>query len=366
VKTAIRKHVKDFIAVIALFLISGAVASVILSNQRLTLPSWVPAIGKDFFELDAEMTTAQAVTPGQGQTVTIAGVEVGEISKVTLDDGKGIVSMRLENRYSRVYRDAFALLRPKTGLKDMVVELTPGTPEAGRLKEGDRISVSQTAPDVNLDEILAQLDSDSRDYLRLLLNGAAEGLDGNGRNLANAIRRFEPLARDSRKVFEGLEDRRENIKRVIHNLSLLMEELGASDDQLASFVQSQNAVFKSFADQDAALRDALGELPGALGETNTALAKGEDLANELGPTLQALRPGARALGPTLTELRPFLRDSLPIIRDELRPFTRGDAGGQGPAARDARPRRRLAGPRGRLLDRQLRAQRAGLQPAGAR
>jgi phospholipid/cholesterol/gamma-HCH transport system substrate-binding protein len=333
VRTAIRKHLKDFIAVIALFLISGAVASVILSNQRLTLPSWVPAIGKDFFELDAELTTAQAVTPGQGQTVTIAGVEVGEISKVTLDDGKGIVSMRLENRYSRVYRDAFALLRPKTGLKDMVVELTPGTPEAGRLKEGDRIPVSQTAPDVNLDEILAQLDSDSRDYLRLLLNGAAEGLDGNGRNLANAIRRFEPLARDSRKVFEGLEDRRENIKRVIHNLSLLMEELGASDDQLASFVQSQNAVFESFADQDAALRDALGELPGALGETNTALAKGEDLANELGPTLQALRPGARALGPTLTELRPFLRDSLPIIRDELRPFTRAAT----PVVKDLRP-----------------------------
>jgi phospholipid/cholesterol/gamma-HCH transport system substrate-binding protein len=333
VTTAIRKHIKDFLAIIALFIVAGVVAVVILDNQRLTLPGWVPVIGAEFFEVKAEMTTAQAVTPGQGQTVNVAGVEVGEISKVELEDGKGIITMRLEPRYNRVYKDGFALLRPKTGLKDMVVELTPGTEAAGRVPEGGRIPVSQTAPDVNLDEILAQLDTDTRDYLQLLLGEAAEGLDGNGRNLANTLRRFEPLARDSRKVFEGLEDRRQNIKRVIHNLSLVMDELGASDDELASFVQSQNAVFESLASQDAALRATLQELPGALEETDTALVKSEALANELGPTLQALRPGARALGPTLQKLRPFLRQTTPIIRDELRPFTRVAT----PVVKDLRP-----------------------------
>ena len=46
------------------------------------------------------------------------------------------------------------------------------------------------------------------------------------------------------------------------------------------------------------------------------------LADELGPTLQALRPGARALGPALRQTRPFLRETTPIIRDEIRPFVR--------------------------------------------
>jgi phospholipid/cholesterol/gamma-HCH transport system substrate-binding protein len=46
------------------------------------------------------------------------------------------------------------------------------------------------------------------------------------------------------------------------------------------------------------------------------------MADELGPTLQALRPGARALGPSLQQTRPFLRKSTPVIRDELRPFSR--------------------------------------------
>ena len=72
----------------------------------------------------------------------------------------------MEPRYGRVYKDATVLLRPKTGLKDMVAELEPGTPGAGRLKDGGVIPVSQTLPDVNLDEILASLDADTRDYLR--------------------------------------------------------------------------------------------------------------------------------------------------------------------------------------------------------
>ena len=53
----------------------------ILANQRFYLPGWVPLVGTDFVELKAEFSTAQAVTPGQGQTVNIAGVEVGEITE---------------------------------------------------------------------------------------------------------------------------------------------------------------------------------------------------------------------------------------------------------------------------------------------
>jgi len=170
--TAIKKHLPDFAAIIGLILVAVLVSSVILSNQRLTLPGWVPVIGKDFYEIEAEMQTAQSVTPGQGQTVNVAGVEVGEIKSVKLEDGRAVIGMKIEPRYRRVYRDATVLLRPKTGLKDMVAELTPGTKAAGRLPEGGRIPVSQTLPDVNLDEILATLDADTRDYLLLLLTTA--------------------------------------------------------------------------------------------------------------------------------------------------------------------------------------------------
>ncbi|MGH2967555.1 MAG: MlaD family protein [Solirubrobacteraceae bacterium] len=332
-KTAIRKHLRDFVAIIGLMVIAGAVASVILSNQRLTLPGWVPVIGKDFYAIEAELSTAQAVTPGQGQTVNISGVEVGEIKSVRLEDGRAVIGMKIEPRYSRVYKDATILLRPKTGLKDMVAELTPGTPASGRLPDGGRITVSQTLPDVNLDEILGALDADTRDYLTLLLNDGGEALRGNGRELANTIRRIEPTARLSRQVNEALAERTANIERAIHNFSLLTEELGSKDDQVADFVVDSNAVFASLASQDAALRETLRELPSSLTVTRETLGKADRLADELGPTLQALRPGARALGPAQRAVRPFLRETTPVIRDELRPFARAAL----PTIRELRP-----------------------------
>jgi phospholipid/cholesterol/gamma-HCH transport system substrate-binding protein len=325
---AIRKHWKDFAAIVALFLVALAVATVILGKQRLHLP------GASFYDVNAEMSTAQAVTPGQGQTVDIAGVEVGEIASVKLVDGKAIVGLRIQKKYAPIYRDASILLRPKTGLKDMVAELTPGTPQAGKLEDGGTIPVSQTLPDVNLDEVLSSLDSDTRDYLRLLLSDGGRALKGNnGKALGQTLRRIEPTAKYSRQVNQALSRRRHNLERVVHNFSLLTDELGRRDDQVAGFVSNSNAVFAAFSRQDAAIRETLRQLPGTLDVTNTTLAKTTRLARALGPTLQKLRPGARALGPTLVATRPFLSKSTPIIRDELRPFSRAAL----PTVKELRP-----------------------------
>ena len=334
-RTAIRKHLPDFLAILGLLVVAAAVSSLILGKQRLALPAWVPVIGKDYFMISAEMSTAQAVTPGQGQTVNIAGVEVGEIASVKLRDGKAIIGMKIKPKYKRIYKDASILLRPKTGLKDMVAELTPGTKQAGQLREGAVIPVSQTLPDVNLDEILSALDTDTRNYLLLLLNDGAEGLGSQqkGRELAAAIRRLEPTAKYSREINEALAERRANIRRVVHNFSLLTTELGKRDTQLANFVQNSNAVFATLADQDASLRQILQKLPGTLQTTQTTLGKVKTLADVMGPTLESLRPAARALGPSLRQTRPFLTKTTPITRDELRPFARAAL----PTTRELRP-----------------------------
>jgi phospholipid/cholesterol/gamma-HCH transport system substrate-binding protein len=313
---AIRKHWKDFAAIVGLVIVAAIVSTIILGHQRLHLP-W-----SSFYNVNAEMSTAQAVTPGQGQTVDIAGVEVGEISKVELVNGKAVIGLRIQQKYAPIYRDASVLLRPKTGLKDMVAELTPGTPAAGKLPDGGTIPVSQTLPDVNLDEILASLDGDTRDYLRLLLNDGGQALKGNGRALGQTVRRIEPTAKYAREVNAALAQRKANIARAVHNFSLLTGELGKRDNQVAGFVQNSNAVFAALAQEDASIRQALRQLPSTLSVTRTTLGKTQTLAEALGPTLQALRPGARALGPTLVQTRPFLRQSTPVIRTQLRPFAR--------------------------------------------
>lgn len=322
-KTAIQKHLRDFIAIVVLVLIASFVALYVLAHQRTTLPGWVPIVGREVFVLKGEFATAQAITPGQGQTVDIAGVEVGQITNVDLVNGRAVVTMELRPKYEgRVYPDATMLLRPKTGLKDMIVELNPGTRAGGQaVRDGYTVPVSNTQPDVNLDEILAVLDGDTRTYLQMLLNGAATGLEGNGGNLAQVFRRFEPTARDAAKFTKLLSQRRQYIRRSIHNFGVFTNALAARDQQLARFVDDSNEVFKHFANQDANLQRTIALLPSALRATNRALRQATAFADQAGPALGALRPGARALGPSLRATRPFFRETTPIIRDQLRPFT---------------------------------------------
>jgi phospholipid/cholesterol/gamma-HCH transport system substrate-binding protein len=323
VSAQIRKHGRTVAAMIFLVVVALAIGGYVLSNQRFYLPAWVPVVGTDFYTVEAELQTAQAVVPGQGQTVNVAGVPVGDIGSVRLEDGRAVVEMKIKRKHAPIYRDATILLRPKTGLKDMYLNLDPGTEAAGEVPEGGRVPVSNTLPDVNPDEVLAALDGDTRDYLRILLNSGAEALSGDApAQLRQTLKRFEPTTRDTELITERLIDRRRSIQRVVHNFQELATELGSKDTQLAGFVDSANANFEAIARQDTSLRQALRLLPGTLDQTASTLRGVDALAANLGPALQELRPGARALGPSLREARPFLRTTTPVIRNELRPFAR--------------------------------------------
>jgi phospholipid/cholesterol/gamma-HCH transport system substrate-binding protein len=332
-REAVRKHRRDFAMIVGLVVVALLVGGYILSQQRFSLPRGVPFFGSDFVTYKAELQSAQSVTPGQGQTVQVAGVDIGEISKVDLVGGRAVVSMKIRRKYTPIYTDATALLRPKTGLNDMVLQLSPGSKSSGELAAGGTIPVSQTLPNVNFDEILASLDSDTRSYLQLLVGGGADGLGGQGRRLSGTLKRFEPTGRRLARLNGALARRQANIRRTIHNFRLLSEALGDKDDQLATLVGSSDRVFRAFADQDARLREALRLLPGTLDATDKGLAKADTLGTQLRRTLGGLRPAARALGPTLRQVRPFLVDTAPVIQNQLRPFSRDVL----PTVRDLRP-----------------------------
>ena len=138
----IKKQAPVFVAILFMLVLALGVGGYILSNQRFYLPAWVPVLGTEFYEVDAEFQTGQAVVPGQGQTVNIAGVKVGEVGDVQLEDGRAVIQMKIKDEYRPIYKDATILLRPKTGLKDMYLALDPGTEEAGELEEGARVPVS--------------------------------------------------------------------------------------------------------------------------------------------------------------------------------------------------------------------------------
>ena len=316
-KMAVRKFWREFVAVLGLMVLAAAVAVYILGQQDFRFPLVETAPKR----ISIELPNAQAVEPGQGQTVRVAGVEVGRIAGVELRNGVAEVEVDVDHDHENLIRqDATALLRPKTVLKDMFIEVSPGT---GRvLPAGGRISVANTLPDVDFDEILSVLDADTRPYLKLLVSGAGEGLRGRGGDLREVFRRLEPVHRDLARVTRATAARRVALKRLIHRYGLLMAELGRHPSDLRRLVSASRSVFGTLAGEQQSISTAVGRLPASLNATRRALTEVRGFAPLLQSTLQSLRQPIRKLPATNAALRPFLSDTTPVLRGQIRPFVR--------------------------------------------
>jgi phospholipid/cholesterol/gamma-HCH transport system substrate-binding protein len=317
-KRAIRPHSRDFAAILVLLGLSILVAGYILHHEGLRFP----LIESAPFAINAELSTAQAVTPGQGQSVRVSGVQIGKIGNVTLKHGIAVVQLNIDARYEHLIRtDATALLRPRTGLKDMFVEIDPGSRQAPVVRTGFTIPVSNTLPDVNLDEVLASLDADTRAYLDLLVNGAGQGLKGRGGNeLAQVLERFEPTHRDLARLSQAVAVRGANLRRLVSSLTRLSTALAGRQAQIVQLVDSSSRVFGALASEEQSISRAVGDLPATLRQATTTLGKVQTFATTLGPAATNLLPAARALPAANQALAALSKPSAPIVEHQIRPF----------------------------------------------
>src|SRR5207249_3066627 len=95
---AISRYSAPFVTILVMAAIATTVAVVILGHLRVHLPGWFPIGASHFVEYRAELATAQSITPGQGQTVNVAGVPVGEIARVDLEGGRAVVTMKIRRK----------------------------------------------------------------------------------------------------------------------------------------------------------------------------------------------------------------------------------------------------------------------------
>jgi len=320
-RKAIRNHLRDFLAILGLLAVGLLSTYIIVQNQRLR----IPLLESKPFELKADMTTAQAVTPGQGQTVRVAGVRVGDISAVNYEDGHAQVTMAIDRKFLPVYKNATILLRPKTGLKDMFLELDPGTnydPSSNddEFQNGATIPTANTAPDTNTDQILSALDGDTRAYLRLLLVGGGQGLNGRGKDLGKLLGSLGPINRGLARLNTEVAKRKENLATLIHNMNLLWGRVGEDGQGIEQLVSASDQALGAIASQSPDVQRAVSLLGPTLSTTRDALAKTDQLATVLGPTVNSLRPFARKLKPVNDSLGNLAKTTFDPVKQEIRPF----------------------------------------------
>ncbi len=316
-KRAIKTHSTDFVAILVLVVLAALVSGYVLNHQGLRLPLLQSAPFSDYVVLQ----TGQAITPGQGQSVRVSGVQVGTIGNITLEGGRARVRLDILPQYRHLIRtDATALLRPRTGLDDMFIELDPGLPPARVAPEGFTIPMSNSLPDIDPDEVLDELDSDTRAYLDQLINGAGLGLKNRGDELAQVLERFEPTHRDLARVNEAVAVRGRDLQQLVDSLARLNTALATKQTQIEQLIEASSNVFHAFASEDGNVSKAISLLPGTLKQTTATLQMVHEFAEQLGPAAKSLLPAAKSLPAANKALRELATPSTPIVKNEIRPF----------------------------------------------
>jgi phospholipid/cholesterol/gamma-HCH transport system substrate-binding protein len=311
----VRRYGRSFLILIGLMVLGTAAGFYILLQQRLPNPF------QSLYSVNGAFPSAAAVVPGLGEPVNVAGVRVGEISGATLSGGQGVIHMQIDpHKLPRMYRDAHADLVPNTPLKDMQINITPGTPSAGVLAHGATIPVAQTTSPVDADELLSALDADTRTWFGSLVTELNNGTRGRGNDIRALLRNVGPTSTQVRQIGDLLAARRHELAALVHNLGVLSKATSAKDTQLATVIRTGDATVRALASQDVALRSSVTQLPGTLALTRSTLQDTATLANALGPTATALVPVAHRLPSTLKDTRTLFQGAALLPLDQVKPF----------------------------------------------
>ena len=277
------------------------------------------------YDVKAVVANSQNLKPGA--KVRIAGVDVGKVTKVEgIEPGEGEhgasrVTMQIYDKARPIHKDATLRIRPRIFFEgNFFVDLSPGTPNAPDLGDGETIPINQTANSVQLDQILTSLQSDTRTELRQLLDELSQAYSNGG---AEAIQRttkyWAPAYKGAAIVNEATLGREEHdLSGYIKNAGIVADALTTNKRQLLDLITDLKTTAGAFAIQGDELQRAIAELPRTLRAGQSAL----DALNEAFPPLRRFvadfRPGVRSSLPAINAQIPFVRQLHGLVgKDEL-------------------------------------------------
>ena len=284
---------------------------------------------------------AEATQLAKEADVRISGVPVGKVKTIEPDKqtGRTIATIEMQSQYAPVKSDVKAILRQKTLLGETYVELTPGSPDAKPIAENGMLASTQVAPTVELDEILRAFDPKTRQAFQTWMQAQAQGIDGYGRDVNDALGNLAPFAEDTATLVDILNRQQGAVQRLVSNSGVVFGALTERQGQLRSLIRNSNKVFETTAARDQELQQTFVALPTFEKESQETLARLAEFSRDTNPLVTQLRPAARELSPTLQDLS-LLAPDLKKLFVELNPLI--DASKTGfPAAqrviRDLRP-----------------------------
>ena len=272
--------------------------------------------------------TAEFVNAGQlvnGSEVRVAGHPVGIVEDIQVSqDGTADVTFTVNDEYAPLRRGTKAIVKPTSlsGIANRIIDLQLGPDDGAEIEDGERIAADHTATAVELDEVFALFDAETRQSLRDFVKGQAVTLRGRGRELRRGTHYLNPALSTGSRLFQELTRDEPLLKRFLIDTSTLVNALAARRGDLTGVVSNLNSTFGALGRQQDALAESVERLPPFMRRANTTFVNLRSALDDVDPLVDAAKPVVKRLGPFLDQARLFARDAEPTIRDLSRTIRR--------------------------------------------
>jgi len=278
-----------------------------------------------------------------GDPVRVNGVDVGEVAAVEASPAardRTRVKLEFDHAGDLPLAGATLSILPRLAFEgNFYVDTHPGPPGGPRMRSGDTVPVSRTLVPVQLDQVFGVLDSPTRSSLKQSVHafgtglgrapdGRASGADG----LRRAVKELDGTLQSVQQVSRAAQGtRRDDLRSAVAATADVADQLGSDPAALDGLVRHTHRVVSAFADNDAAVSAAVGELDRTLRRAPRALTAIDDalpVTRRFAITLRpALRVAPSALDRTDALVREITRLARPselgLLVRRLRPVSTG-------------------------------------------
>lgn len=225
------------------------------------------SIGRQTYDLTARFDDVTGLLVNDN--VKVAGVVVGKVTGISIEDGRAKVTMAVDERY-RMTSDSAASIRWRNLLGQRYVYLYPGTASTV-LGDGEEVPNTRSVIDLGelfnrLGPIVAAIDPAQ---VNTFLDSITQALEGNEQQVGQIID-------DLGELMGGLATRDQAIGDLVEDLDRVAQTVNARDAQIRTVLDNLVTISATFSDNTDVVDGAITDLGSVSQDAATLLANNRD------------------------------------------------------------------------------------------
>ncbi len=252
-----------------------------------------------------EIYNAFGLVPGSD--VRVAGVNVGSITDLTVNEAKrAVITVELEGDMTRLGDDTTCESNPQSLIAEYFLDCQPaGEP----LEEDEMIPASQVKQTVQPDIVANTMREPFRRRLTLLINEFGTALAGNPDRLREAVRLGAPALSEFEEATDILANQAKMIRAFNVHSEKVSRELAARRERIVDFIDEAEDVASTALERREDVSRGFDLFDDYIDELRPTLAQLNDTARQQTPLLASLRDAAPDLYRLSVNLPEFQRAS---------------------------------------------------------